>query len=714
MKLTVYLAEKPKMGKIIASALASIDGTSTPPITNNKIEGNGWAVCWLAGHAYELFDAKEYKDEWNQTWSKLPLPLIPESFLFKPIKGDFIEGCRNAASGLINKASTVVIATDAGQEGQVIAEIFLSQNKWSGKTLRLWSSAANNAEMVKALGSLKSNDDMKFQGHKNSGLARMYNDWMIGINFTVAYTNMARKAGYDIVASAGRVQSACLAICVDHDEMVERFKSASYYEVEAVLETESGEQFCSKLIIPEHLKQDGKHCVDEGALQQIINECRDKEAAITGISESRQTSSPPTPYNLTTLAIALNREFNITSGELMKLYQAMYEAGWLTYTRTDDTYYEDDQLKNIDKVFNMLKEVEPEFIPLVDKADISLKPASFNSSKIEEHSANSPTASKPKWDSLDQKSKDIYRTVAKQMICQFYPDYINAITHVVIKIGSYPFEVKGNTVVQTGWTDVKKPNSEEEITHLPTLNKGDQVSVISIETLAKKTRAPARMTEAKLLEIMKNASAYLASEQTKKRLGENATLGTAATRAAVIDLLIDKRKYLSRYPNGVFRPTKTGKKVRALLPPELSTPDLSALWEINFKAIRKGTITPEVFVAKTKNWVANQVHMASQRTIKPNPLSFPCSQCQNPMTRRTSRTNKQAFWACSSDDCNHFTPDHGGKPVEPLPNDGNPCKECGEPLKTLVRNTQRMSLEQRRKNKDLRYLKCINNHFNSN
>lgn len=476
MGRTVYLAEKPNMGQLIAAALAKRDRITVPKARNGKIESQNWSVCWLAGHAYTLLDAKDYKEEWDQPWGRLPLPLIPDELTFKPIEGDFIEGCRKAAKSAISQADTVVIATDAGQEGQIIAEIFLEQIGWKGNTLRLWSSVANLTEITRALDTVKPNNDMKYQGLKLSGLARMKGDWLIGINFTVAYTNIARKAGYDFIASAGRVQSACLAICVDHDAMVDQFKSSSYYEVEALLATETGESVKAKLDIPEHLLHDGKHCIDDGALNQIIQACNGQPAEVVGCSQSEQSYKPPTPFNLTTLCMSLSRNFNITAGEVMSLYQEMYESGWLSYTRTDDTYYEDDQYDKINELFRMLRNLDPEFTPLVDGADLSVKPAVFDSSKIAEHSANSPTLSRPKWETMGSKSKDIYRTVAKQMIAQFYPSYTTSTLQLRIAIGSHTFSAKGMTVVSPGWTQVIPKAADDPDAPYPTARKGESIN----------------------------------------------------------------------------------------------------------------------------------------------------------------------------------------------------------------------------------------------
>lgn len=713
MGLTVYLAEKPNMGRIIANALSV--GRDKPKSSSNRnaIVGEGWAVCWLAGHAYQLYDAKDYTDAWAKAWANLPLPLIPSEFKFKPIKGDFIEGCRKSASALIKKADKVVIATDAGQEGQIIAEIFLDQIGWQGETLRLWSSSANVSGIASAIDRIEANTKPKYQGLRKSGLARIVNDWLIGINFTVAYSNIAQRAGYDFLASAGRVQSCCLAIVVDHDAMVESFKSSSYCELRATFQSADGTQFFAQLEIPSYLTADNKYCRDKGALEKIIAECQQETPIVSSIIENTSKYAPPTPYNLTNLCVVLSREFNINAGEVMKLYQAMYESGWLTYTRTDDTYYEDEQLSQIGKIFSMLKQVEDDFVPLVEGADLTLRPKSFDSSKIEEHSANSPTQVKPKWESLDIKSKNIYRTVAKQLIAQFYPEYISNTSTANISVGKYNFLVKGMSVLQKGWTEVIPHKDKSDGQAIPNLKRGETLSIINMETIAKKTRAPARMTEAKLLSIMEDTSSYLASEQTKRKLGDNASLGTAATRPGIIELLVEKRKYLSRSANCTLTPTRQGKQVRALLPPELSTPDLSALWEINFHSIRKGTLDPDEFTNKVKQWVSKQIQAAKERKINPNPLSTPCPQCNGILSRRTNQKTKSNYWQCTDSSCRYTVQDYQGKPLEPLAGDGDPCPKCGKPFKTFVRNKNKMSLAEIRKTKDMRYMMCENRHFSS-
>jgi DNA topoisomerase-3 len=717
MTFTVYLAEKPSFGRVLAEALElNNPGTVIREKHKHYIKSDEWAICWLAGHAYELFSAKDYSEDWNKYWSDLPLPLIPTEFRFKPIEGEFINNCRNFSRRLIDKATCLVICTDAGVEGQVIGEIFLQENNWKGQTKRLWCSSTESTSVAKSLKNLRDNSDPFFQGMKNSGMARIKMDWLIGINFTIAYTNLANAAGYSFLASAGRVQSCLLSIAVDHEKMIDNFKHSGYFTVKATLATTDGEMIEAELVIPPNLKDDKGHCTDEKALQGIIQRCSKTKGFAKSIEEHTTKHSPPVPYDLTTLCIKLSNTHNITSTETTKLYQAMYESGILTYTRTEDTFYQDEQLANIDKVFSMLKNIDEEFSKAIEGANTSLMPKCFNSSKIVEHPANSVTSVSPKWSGLDQKSKIVYREVANRMIEQFYPDFITASTQIVLDIGGQTFIAKGKKTIQKGWSQVTgiDPDEQDSSIELPNVVEGDILSVASIETLSKKTRAPSRLTEASLLTIMKNSDKYLVSQKTLASLKQNSSLGTAATRPGAINLLVNTRKFLNLKPNGIITATKLGKTVRSILPDELASPDLSAMWELQFDSIKKSRLDPNILVDQTKVWVTKKIGSAKGLHIKPNPLCFPCTaeNCPSIMKRVTNPKSNTHRWVCIDRKCNTTIVDDGGKPLVNLPNHGQPCSKCKAPLVTRLRNKTKMQLADIRKTKEFRYLICCNSHYN--
>lgn len=714
MGYQLYLAEKPKMGALIASALARLTG-QTPKKHKDHITGDGWVVCWLAGHAYELLNTGEYKPEWGVSWDKLDLPIIPSPFRFKPIAGDYIEAVRSRAASLLQAAESVVVATDSGQEGQIIAAIFLKENQWQGKTYRLWSSSTEVPALMKDIQKLEPNDLPKYQGLEKSGFARLYADWIIGINFTIAYTNAAKRAGYDFLASAGRVQSTLLSICVEHDDMVKRFRSSEYYDTTAVFVTETGEEVEAKLQLPSHLLDHNGYCRDIDSLNAYINANRTEEAIVSSLQTADHTKHPPTPYNLTTLSIAVSNHLGLPSITTLEKYQPMYESGWLTYPRTDDTFFEDEFFEKAPNIIGMLAGLDTEFNNAASGCDFNKKPNSFNSSKVEEHTANAPTGSKPNWEALDTQSREIYRLVANMFMAQFYPDYQFQITHAHIKAGGLSFSIKGKRIIQAGWTSLISTESEDDgsVKDLPHgLTEGSKLTLLRLDTDRKKTKAPPRLTEARLLAIMKDSSAFIKSEQTKRRLKGKAKLGTAATRGEHINSLVTKRRFVSRDKNGILEPTKAGRQVQALLPPELTSPDLTAIWEITFEQIRKGQSSADDFLSKLQNWIVPQMHKAKSIKIEPNPMCEKCPSCGSLLVRKESKSNSGSFfWSCIAG-CGHISADLNGKPVEPLEGDGDPCPKCGEAFQTRVRKRDPKAVGRKAiASGDRRFLMCKNGHF---
>lgn len=718
MSITLYLAEKPSMGRVIADALLLNDpNCSITEKTNNYIKSESWAVSWLAGHAYQLYDAKDYHQEWQKRWEDLPLPLIPETFKFKPIEGEYINNCRVHTRNLLDQAKIVVLATDSGQEGQVIGEIFLQENNWRGETLRLWTSSTEPPAIAKALKRLKSNNDPLYQGLKKSGMARTQMDWLIGINLSIAYTNIANKAGYSFLASCGRVQSCLLAIIVDHEKMINEFQHKGYFDAKATLTNQEGELIEASIKLPENLLNEDGHCTNEDALREIIANCSKSSPSVKHIQNKTVNHKQPMPFDFTALCIMMSKKYGIPSAETASLYQKMYEQGILTYTRTEDAYYQDEQLDSIEKLFFMLKNIDSEFSAAISGADLTLNPSCFNSSKIVEHPANSATTVPPDWGKMTDKSKNIYREVANRMIIQFYPEFIVSNSTIVIDVGGYDFITKGRQTIQEGWTLVTKPDASNEDSDdtrpLPKMEQGEQLKLVSIDLLTKKTRAPSRITEAALLGIMKDANKYLVSEKTKASLKEPATLGSAATRSGYVKFLTETRKFVNINGSGVLAPTKLGKIVRSIIPIELASPDLSALWEIHFRSIRKSLLDPDDLINQTKQWVTQQIKTAKNLKIKTNPLCFPCTkeQCKSVMKRIEIKDTKRTLWVCTDSACNNKLADYNGKPLENLAGHGEACSNCGEPMTTKIRNKTKMSLPDIRKTKEFRFLSCKNNHY---
>lgn len=712
MGLRVFLAEKPKMGQVIAQALTNLTGQQ-PRRGDNCFIAEDWAVGWLAGHIFSLFDVKDYGEQWHQSWMTMPLPVIPSDFRYKPSEGEFYDKLRASVKKLLACADSVVIATDPGQEGQLIADIALRELGWRGKTERLWSSANNAASMLKAItNNIEDNESDKYKNLTACAYARSHCDWLIGINLTIRYTTLARKAGYDIVASAGRVQSALLAICVDHDEMVNQFKSRGYYDIEATLQASDGYAFKATLNIPESVKLVDGHCTDEAVMQQMLAQIQDKPAEVLSIHNNKKSTPPPEPFNLTTLSIRLSKDLGLSSNEVLEAYQKMYEAGLLTYPRTEDKYYEDEQLRNIRNTFSRLSR-DPNLAKGISSADLSLTPAVFDSSQITEHPANSPTGELPSsWDKFPVHSYDIFLTVAKRLIAQFHAAYVTSTQTVTIKIAGYSLRATGRTILQNGWTQVDKTEeNDDEIASLPVLQKGDSLQVTSCKVITKRTRAPARMTEAKLLAIMEDASDYLSAE-IKSRFRGKAELGTAATRAAHIEHLVAKRRFLNRDKKGIITPTKVGKQVRQLLPIDLTSPDLTCVWETFFKKIKTGNIDYVSFLRQITAWLKDQLDKSKQLSIQQNPRSQACK-CGSVLVRKESRRHKGLFfWACVEPACNTLIPDLDGRPVSPLPEDGSLCPICGNPFKTRVRKRD-IKQARNEKNKERRYLMCTEGHFPS-
>ena len=360
--MKLYLAEKRGVGVALANALARFTGEEAKNGKDNSINGRSWRVTWLAGHAYGLFDVKDYK-AWPARWDEMKLPVIPERFKYKPIDMEHLAKLRASLERHLQNATSVVIATDPGQEGQIIAEIALKQLGWTGPTERFWCSSMDLQPMINALGSLKPNSD--YRGLASAGIARQESDWLIGINFSIALTNLARKAGYDTMVSAGRVQSVLLSIVVQRELEIEQFEPKSYLSLKALLANEDGESVTAAIQVDAAFCDADGRCTNEAEAKRLLDGMSEN-ATVTRLNSTKQSHATPEPYTLTRLAIDVCSRMDVTAEQVQEAYQELYMNKHLTYPRTADAYYEDELYDQAPEILGKVKRQFPELAAMID------------------------------------------------------------------------------------------------------------------------------------------------------------------------------------------------------------------------------------------------------------------------------------------------------------------------------------------------------------
>ncbi|MDQ2077539.1 DNA topoisomerase [Marinimicrobium sp. ABcell2] len=691
--MRLYITEKPSAARQLIDALGEcrhVRSSNGTKFGGHKA-GNGWCVTWLSGYFHRLYEPHDY-DPALKRWSMSTLPILHTEPVWKvddspnfPPKHEIEEQIEHI-QGLYAQADEVILATDADQEGQVIGQVFLEQTGWTGPVKRLWSDLWEVQGLREALGKLR--DNREFRGMYEAGLSRIICDQMIGINFTRLLTLKAEQAGYSFMANSGRVRSPCTKYVVDHQAKVDAHSARAYYNLRANLQRES-ESFQARLILPSSLLEDGEHCFDPEPIRRIqASLSQETHGIVESVTRSQQEHKPPLPFNQNTLSQYCAQHHSMMPDETEAAAQKLYEQGYLSYPRVESKAYETSVLLKVPSIFQMLAGLSPEFTQAVSLANIEHPQPVFVDEGVDAHGAIFPSPTAPNISALSAHQKAVYLAVANRLLAQFYPNHITSNDKVILLIGNHRFMAESSGIVQPGWTSLV-PTEDKEKTHLPALNQGDQCPLRELQLQERKTKAPSRLTVSAFQAMLEDCT-HLLSEPVRQRMGSaRGQLGTGATQKTYLKELVAQRVAVVEDKKYVV-PTRRGIELARLLPDTLSSPDLSSLWEMHFRAIRKGQKTRQEFVGAVADWVRTQVEQVKALSFPPSPTINACERCSSAMIRRPRRGEPtQFYWQCSNEECRTTTPDLGGKPLELHPKDGEPCPKCESALRTKMRRKDR-------------------------
>lgn len=581
--MKLYIAEKPSLARAIADAL---------PKPHRKADGcihvgNGDIVSWCIGHLLTQVDPEEYDPEFKK-WKLAHLPIIPDKWKLKATARTSKQ--LNILKKLIKQADQLIHVGDPDREGQLLVDEVIHFSGVKGNKLKqtqrcLVSDLTTNA-VKRSLTQLRSNQE--FIALSTSALARTRADWLYGLNLTRVYTLQAQKSGYQGVISVGRVQTPLLGLVVKRDKEIENFTSKPFYEVEAHLLTEpqdGGEKFMAKWKPSEACTkyQDNEGRVIVKALaDNVAQRITQQVATVKSVTAKNKKQIAPLPYNLSSLQIDAAKRYHYSAQQVLDICQGLYERHKLiTYPRSDSRYLPRNHHNQAKSVVQAIANNDSTLQKAVNEADLSIKGRAWNDSKVDAHHAIIPTDSNKSLSSLDKMSGHIYDLIARQYLCQFYPDYTYAECVVEIDINNGLFVSKAKAKRLDGWKVLF--NNHEKDTFLPKLVKGQSLLSAKGEVIEKNTQPPAYFNDATLLAAMSNIARYVKNTDLKKILKETDGLGTEATRAGIIELLF-KRQFLKR-TGKIIQATEVGMKLIESLPELLTLPDMTAQWEMQLNAI---------------------------------------------------------------------------------------------------------------------------------
>ncbi|MCB1733671.1 MAG: DNA topoisomerase III [Gammaproteobacteria bacterium] len=690
----IYICEKPSQARDLAQVLGFTrrgDG---------YIDGGDQMVTWALGHLLEMQTPDAY-DERYKRWELGDLPIAPDDWkLGVTSRG---RGQFKVIKTLLGKASSVVIATDADREGEMIARELLDQCRWHGPVTRLWLTALDSASIKNALASIRPGSATESLYQAALGRARA--DWLIGMNLTRLYTLLARRAGHDALFPVGRVQTPTLRLVVERDRAIEDFTPAPYWVLAVQFSTPRG-PLTARWIAPEAVTDDEDRCVNEAAAQAVVAALSATPRPVGEIFQadtSRKRTPPPLPFSLSDLQQYCNAKLGLGADQVLSIAQALYETHKATtYPRSDCSYLPESQLGDAPDVLAAMARSDAALVDLVDDADAGHRSRAWNDKKVTAHHAIIPTAATVDMGKLSADEAAVYDMIRRRYLAQFYPDYEFDETVVRIECAASFFGVTGRVPRVTGWRVVLGDDDDVagEVQTLPPVQAGDEALPGHAEIERKLTRPPAPFTEGTLIAAMKNAARFVDDPDLQKRLRDSSGIGTEATRASIIanlvqrGLLVKAKKALKSTPNG--------RTLVDAVPSPVSDPATTAIWEEMLAQIERGEMTLDQFMDQQLRTLQALVGQAGAVAIAAAPAAaqHACPECGKPMQRRKS--SKGFFWGCTDyPDCKTTLPDLKGKPGKrsaapgaasggdaPTPGRaGETCPSCGNG-KLVLRSTK--------------------------
>lgn len=639
MSKSLVLAEKPSVGRDLARVL------HCHKKGNGYFEGDQYIVTWALGHLVTLADPETY-DEKYKAWRIEDLPMLPSPLKLVVIKqsGKQFSAVREQMNR--KDVREIVVATDAGREGELVARWIIEKAQVKKPIKRLWISSVTDKAIKDGFSKLRSGKE--YENLYASAVARAEADWLVGINATRALT-----CKHNAQLSCGRVQTPTLAIIAKREEEIRNFKPRTFYGITAAANN-------LKLTWQDSKTNDFR-TFDKTKCDDIMQDLKGKTAEIIQVEKAFKKSFAPQLYDLTELQRDANRLFGYSAKETLSIMQRLYEQHkLLTYPRTDSRYISTDI---VDTLWDRLKACGDtpyaKFTAKILRTPIQANKSFVDNSKVSDHHAIIPTEQPAFLGALNDKERKIYDLVVKRFLAVLYPPFECEQTTIKAKIGEEVFIAKGKTVLAQGWKEVYDKNLEEEEDGeslseqiLPPVNKGDRLPVLSLAQTKGETKPPEPFTEGSLLSAMENPVKYMAQENADliKTIGKTGGLGTVATRADVIEKLFNS--FLIEKKGKHIFITSKGKQLLELVPEDLRSPALTAAWEQKLEAIAKGALNKTSFIGEIKDYakaVVQEIKNSENRFKHDNLTGTKCPDCGKRMLEVNGKKGKMLV--CQDREC---------------------------------------------------------------
>ena len=612
--MKTIIAEKPSVAREIAGLLGASDKKE------GYLTGNGYFVTWAFGHLIGLGMPEDYG---ISGFDKTALPILPNSFLLtvRKVKKDKGYTADTGAlkqlkiiEQLFNKSESIIVATDAGREGELIFRYIYEYLKCNKPFERLWISSLTEKAIKQGFENLKQGKE--FDGLYQAAQGRSRADWLVGINATQALSIAAGNGIY----SLGRVQTPTLALICKRYLENKNFKVKNYWQIQL----SHNKELIDFKSISKTKWEDQKLAVD--TLKAIQ---RNETTTITSVETKSVTEQPPLLFDLTGLQKEANKKLNLSADETLNIAQSLYEKKFITYPRTGSKYIPEDMWAEIPNLVRALQDRES-----CKQAITKMKWGRFNKRivndlRVTDHHGLLITDKIPS--ALNAKENSVYDMIAFRLLEALSQACIKEITDVALQSLHYDFTTKGCKIIEPGWRSIKGNFSDDDtepVQDLPELKKGDELKIKEASVLEKKTKPPVLYTEAGLLSAMESAGREIENEEERKAL-QNIGIGTPATRASIIETLFT-RNYIQRDKKSLI-PTEKGLQVYELVKNrKIADVAMTAEWELTLQKIENNEADARVFQKEMENYASSITNELLQTSIAQNNLpKLICPKCKS-------------------------------------------------------------------------------------
>lgn len=623
---SLILAEKPSVGRDIANAL------NLQQKSNGYIEGKQYIVTWALGHLVTNATPEQYNPSYKE-WNLEDLPIIPKKMKtvvisktnrqFKVVKSLILD----------KNVKEIIIATDAGREGELVARLILDKVGNKKPIKRLWISSVTKKAIQEGFKQLKNGN--AYQNLYKAALARSEADWIVGINATRALTTK-----YDAQLSLGRVQTPTIQLVKSRQDEINYFKSEKYYTLSINVD---GYDL--------NLNQQ-KRYKDKKELELIEHEIKHQEGKILEVKGKNKKSYAQSLFNLTDLQQEAYKRYKMGPKETLNTLQHLYERHKLvTYPRTDSNYLTHDMVDTIQERLRAIlaTDYKSHVRDLISET-FSSKMHIFNNQKVSDHHAIIPTEVRPSIEQLSQREFKIYMLIAERFLENLMNPYLYEVLTIHAQLKGYHFVLKEKIPKQLGYKALKDNPSSNTLTH--SFKEGQLFNVHRIDIHEHETKAPEYFNEGSLLKAMENPQNHIDLNDKKyaKTLKHTGGIGTVATRADIIEKLFNMNALESR--DGKIKVTSKGKQILELSPSELTSPILTAQWEEKLMLIEKGKYNSQKFIQEMKNFtfkVVNKIKSSEQKYKHDNLTTTECPTCGKFMIK--VKTKNGQMLVCQDPKC---------------------------------------------------------------